>query len=164
MAIALAGRPKLLIADEPTTALDVTVQAEILALLRRLQEETGMAILLITHNWGVIADLCDRVVVMYAGQVVEVAGSQEMFDEPLNPYTLGLLQSHPALVEHGKSLAATPGSVPAPGAWPAHCRFADRCRFAADECFSDSVPLALAGGDRLSRCIRIDALRSRVKA
>ena len=95
IAIALAGRPRLLVADEPTTALDVTVQAEVLGLLRRLQAETGMAVLLVTHDWGVVADLCDRTLVMYAGQIVEEAGVQEMFDQPMHPYTLGLLASHP---------------------------------------------------------------------
>ena len=89
LALALAGKPDLLIADEPTTALDVTVQAEMLALLRRLQRETGMAVLLITHDWGVVADICDRTIVMYAGQVVERGGVQDLFERPLHPYTLG---------------------------------------------------------------------------
>jgi peptide/nickel transport system permease protein len=158
MALALAGRPKLLIADEPTTALDVTVQAEILGLLRRLQGETGMAILLITHDWGVVADLCDRTIVMYAGQVVEQCRTQEMFDTPLHPYTLGLMGSHPSLAEPGADLTAIPGRVPSPEAWPSGCRFAPRCEFARDECRAGPVPLFGLEGDRSSRCVCIDEI------
>jgi peptide/nickel transport system permease protein len=164
LAFALAGRPKLLIADEPTTALDVTVQAEILGLLRRLQQETGMAIVVITHNWGVVADLCDRTLVMYAGQVFEQGPAQEMFDEPLNPYTLGLLDSNPALVAPGSALTTMNGSVPTPGAWPTGCRFADRCRFADQDCVGKLVPILQLDEDRLSRCIHVEALRQRVNA
>jgi oligopeptide/dipeptide ABC transporter ATP-binding protein len=162
MALALAGRPKLLIADEPTTALDVTVQAEILGLLRRLQEETGMAIVVITHNWGVVADLCDRTLVMYAGQVVEQSAAQAMFDQPMHPYTLGLLESHPSLAEAGKPLSSMRGGVPSPGAWPSGCRFAARCRFATDACVAGPIPLLEADDDRLSRCIRVDQLIAEV--
>jgi peptide/nickel transport system permease protein len=162
-ALALAGRPKLLIADEPTTALDVTVQAEILALLRRLQRETGMAILLITHNWGVVADLCDRTIVMYAGQIVETAGSQELFDQPFHPYTLGLLESHPSLAEAGSPLAAMRGGVPSPGSWPLGCRFAPRCRFATDECTAAPIPLLTPERDRASRCVRVEQIFSEVR-
>ena len=154
IALALAGRPKLLIADEPTTALDVTVQAEILELLRRIQHETRMGLLLITHNWGVIADSCDRTEVMYAGQIVEGAPSQELFDRPLHPYTLGLLNSHPAAVRAGATLTTIQGGVPAPGSWPGGCRFASRCQFAAPECVAQSISLAPAGGGRATRCIR----------
>jgi len=161
-ALALAGRPKLLIADEPTTALDVTVQAEILALLRRLQRETGMAILLITHNWGVVADLCDRTIVMYAGQIFETAGSQELFDQPLHPYTLGLLESHPSLAEAGSPLVAMPGGVPSPGSWPLGCRFAPRCRFVTDECTTAPIPLLTPERDRASRCVRVEQIFSEV--
>jgi peptide/nickel transport system permease protein len=159
LAIALAGRPRLLIADEPTTALDVTVQSHILALLRDLQRETGMALLLVTHDWGVVADICDRVVVMYAGQIVEQAGAQAMFDEPLHPYTDGLLRSSPAVASPGQRLPSMAGRVPSPGAWPAGCRFAPRCRFATGECRQGPIPnMSLAGG-RESRCVHIDSLR-----
>jgi peptide/nickel transport system permease protein len=158
IALALAGRPKLLIADEPTTALDVTVQSEILALLRRLQQETGLTILLITHNWGVVADLCDRAIVMYAGQIVEAATVQQLFDQPLHPYTLGLLESHPSLVERGAPLTAMRGGVPSPGAWPSGCRFAPRCRFATSACTEASVPIAALDDDRQSRCIRVSEI------
>jgi peptide/nickel transport system permease protein len=153
IAIALAGRPKLLIADEPTTALDVTVQAEILALLKRIQRETGMGLLLITHNWGVVADICDRTLVMYAGQIVEASPSQELFDRPLHPYTVGLLNSHPALAPARASLTTMQGSVPAPGTWPAGCRFASRCRFVAPQCLETAIPLA-DQGERSTRCVR----------
>jgi peptide/nickel transport system permease protein len=156
LALALAGRPRLLIADEPTTALDVTVQAEILALLRRLQVETGLAILVITHNWGVVADICDRTLVMYAGQIVEQADVQEMFDRPLHPYTLALLQSHPAQATAGERLSIVGGRVPPPGSRPVGCRFAARCRFATEECAANAVPLLNVAEDRLSRCIRVD--------
>ncbi|MDW5595443.1 dipeptide/oligopeptide/nickel ABC transporter permease/ATP-binding protein [Conexibacter stalactiti] len=156
IALALAGRPRLLIADEPTTALDVTVQAEILALLRRLQEETGMAIVLITHNWGVVADICDRTVVMYAGQVVERCAVQEMFDRPLHPYTLGLLESHPSLATARGALPSMAGRVPAPGDWPAGCRFAPRCRYARAECEAAPVPVRTVEPDRVSRCVRVE--------
>ncbi len=159
LAFALAGRPQLLIADEPTTALDVTVQAEILGLLRRLQQETGMAIIVITHNWGVVADLCDRTLVMYAGQVFEQAPVQSIFDQPLNPYTLGLLESNPALVAPGAELTKMSGSVPTPGSWPQGCRFADRCRFVRDDCRSGPIELSHPDQGRLSRCLHIDALR-----
>jgi peptide/nickel transport system permease protein len=163
IAIALAGRPRLLVADEPTTALDVTVQAEVLGLLRRLQAETGMAVLLVTHDWGVVADLCDRTLVMYAGQIVEQAGVQEMFDQPMHPYTLGLLASHPSLATPGEPMTATPGGVPAPGAWPAGCRFADRCPFAVDACRGGPVSAVQPdGGDRLVRCVRAEELYEEV--
>ena len=164
IAFALAGRPKLLIADEPTTALDVTVQAEILGLLRRLQRETGMALVLITHNWGVIADICDRAVVMYAGQVVETSGIQDIFDRPLHPYTLGLLTAHPSLAEPRSRLSSIPGSVPTPGSWPAACRFSPRCRFATEECVTTAIPLVEVGPGRASRCIRVDQIFSKATA
>jgi peptide/nickel transport system permease protein len=156
LALALAGRPELLIADEPTTALDVTVQAEMLALLRRLQRETGMAILLITHDWGVVADICDRTIVMYAGQVVERGGAQDLFDRPLHPYTLGLLRSHPSLAHPGQPINALPGRVVPPGAWPSGCRFAPRCGFADDACRAGPVLLTEHSASRQARCLHTD--------
>ena len=161
IALALAGRPRLLIADEPTTALDVTVQAEILALLRRLQHETGLAILLISHNWGVIADLCDRTIVMYAGQIVESASAQEVFDRPLHPYTAGLLESHPSRAAPGARLNAMGGSVPSPGAWPDGCRFAERCRFANATCVTSQIPVRRIDDGRRSRCVRVEEIFSK---
>ncbi|THF85612.1 dipeptide/oligopeptide/nickel ABC transporter permease/ATP-binding protein [Deinococcus sp. KSM4-11] len=158
IALALAGRPRLLIADEPTTALDVTVQKEILTLLRDLQRDTGMAVLIVTHNLGVVADLCDRVIVLYAGQVFEDAGVYELFDRPLNPYTLGLLGANPAHAQPGQPLTVIPGRVPPPGSWPTHCRFAPRCAFAAPECLTSPIALAEPVDAHYSRCVRIDDL------
>jgi peptide/nickel transport system permease protein len=158
LALALAGRPDLLIADEPTTALDVTVQAEMLALLRRLARETGMAVLLITHDWGVVADVCDRTIVMYAGQVVERGGVQDLFERPLHPYTLGLLRSHPSLARAGSPIAALPGRVALPGAWPTGCRFAPRCGFADDACRAGPIPLTERGVSRQARCVHTEQL------
>jgi peptide/nickel transport system permease protein len=158
IALALAGDPRLLIADEPTTALDVTVQAEILALLRTLQSRTGMAVLIVTHDWGVVADLCRRAVVMYAGQVVEYADVGAMFDRPHHPYTQGLLAANPQLAVEGEPLPTIPGTVPAPGDWPTGCRFADRCRYATAECSAAPVPLTEQAAERLSRCLHSDQL------
>jgi len=158
IALALAGRPRLLIADEPTTALDVTVQADILELLRRLQLQTGMAILLITHNWGVVADICTRTLVMYAGQVVEEAAVQDVVDEPLHPYSLGLLRAHPAFAVAGQPMTALRGAVPPSGSWPEGCRFAPRCDFAVDDCTHGVIGLVTHGTSRAARCIRSDEL------
>jgi peptide/nickel transport system permease protein len=151
--MALASEPRLLIADEPTTALDVTIQAEILDLLRALRSERNMALLLITHDWGVVADTCDRAVVMYAGQVVEQGMVTQLVREPLHPYTRALLLANPQRgVPRGK-LLAIPGSVPAPGNWARGCRFSPRCGFATDECRSDDVALASLPDGRDTRCV-----------
>jgi oligopeptide/dipeptide ABC transporter ATP-binding protein len=158
IAAALAGGPRLIIADEPTTALDVTVQAEILDLLRRLQREENLAILMVTHDWGVVADLCQRAAVMYAGQIVEYAPVGQMIDAPLNPYTDGLLRSDLHRVAVGDELPSIPGSVPAPADWPVGCRFAARCPLATEACREKPIPLVATGEGRLSRCIRIDEL------
>jgi oligopeptide/dipeptide ABC transporter ATP-binding protein len=127
IAMALSCRPKLLIADEPTTALDVTIQAQILELLRKLQRETGMAILLITHDLGVVAENADVVAVMYASRIVECAAVEEVFDHPQHPYTRGLLHSVPKLGAHAMRLASIPGSVPNPARFPSGCKFHPRC-------------------------------------
>jgi peptide/nickel transport system permease protein len=153
IAAALAGDPQLLIADEPTTALDVTVQSEILELLRDLQREREMAILLVTHDWGVVADICERVVVMYAGQVVERAAVEVLFDRPLNPYTEALLAANPSNALAGGDLPAIPGSVPKPGDWPRGCHFHPRCRYAAADCVTREIPLLQPSKDRQTRCI-----------
>ena len=153
IAFALAGRPRLLIADEPTTALDVTVQAEILDLLHQLQQDLSMSILVVSHDWGVIADLCDRAVVMYAGEVVECADVLDMFREPHHPYTAGLLASNPHLALDGGKLPTVPGSVPAPEAWPRGCHFNPRCTYATDECRNHEIELGQAGNRRTVRCI-----------
>ncbi|WP_051791455.1 dipeptide/oligopeptide/nickel ABC transporter permease/ATP-binding protein [Amycolatopsis jejuensis] len=153
IARALAGRPKLLIADEPTTALDVTVQAEILTLLRKIQAEEGMAILLVTHDWGVVADICDRAIVMYAGQVVEHADLDSMFRRPLHPYTESLLASNPYHALDDEALPTIPGDVPKPGEWPSGCHFHPRCRYATAECREVVIPLRNPEPGRLTRCI-----------
>jgi oligopeptide/dipeptide ABC transporter ATP-binding protein len=127
IAMALACEPELLIADEPTTALDVTIQAQILDLMRELQRETGTAIVLITHDLGVVAEMCDRVAVMYAGEIVEETDVQSLFDDPRHPYTQGLIGSVPKLGEEREELAVIPGSVPNLIDLPEHCRFAPRC-------------------------------------
>jgi peptide/nickel transport system ATP-binding protein len=134
IAMALSCAPKLLIADEPTTALDVTVQAQILDLLRELQAETGMSIILITHDLGVVAEMADEVAVMYAGRVVERTAARALFEDPQHPYTLGLLGSIPRLDEERERLLAISGAVPPPFALPKGCRFNPRCPFAEEAC------------------------------
>jgi peptide/nickel transport system permease protein len=156
IALALAGTPRLLIADEPTTALDVTVQAEILALLRELGQRLGMAIILVTHDWGVLADLCDRAVVMYAGEVVELASVEDLYRSPRHPYTDGLLAANPHLAPVADKLPTIPGTVPPPSAWPAGCHFQPRCQYATDECGAGIIPLAEPEPGRLTRCIHAD--------
>lgn len=159
IAMALAGRPKLLIADEPTSALDVTVQNEILALLRQLQLETKMSVLFVTHNFGVVADLCDRVIVLYAGQIFEEADVFQLFDRPMNPYTKGLLLANPSNAQPGQPLPIIPGRIPSIGSWPTNCRFAQRCPYAAEECLAGPIPLLALDSERKSRCIRVDDLQ-----
>lgn len=154
IAMALAGEPELLIADEPTTALDVTIQAEILDLLRRLQAEHDMAVLLISHDWGVIADMCQRAYVMYAGQVVENSDVTAMFAHPRHPYTAGLLGSAPRRATPREHLAAIPGTVPDPTRWPTGCRFAPRCPLATAECTTAPITLLEPATGHRTRCIR----------
>jgi len=149
-----------LIADEPTTALDVTIQGEILDLLRRLQAETGMAIVLITHDLGVVADLCDRVAVMYAGEIVEIADVESVFDRPAHPYTRGLIDSNPIASKRGAPLPAIPGTVPSPINWPAGCHFGDRCPFCTPACLAGPAPLVSVAdvSPHDARCIRVGEL------
>ncbi|GIX11698.1 ABC transporter ATP-binding protein [Elioraea sp.] len=154
IAAALACRPKLLIADEPTTALDVTIQAQILALLADLQREFGMATMLITHDLGVVAQVVRRVVVMYAGKVVEEGPVEAVFARPSHPYTAALMRSIPALAEGQMRLPAIPGSVPAPGLWPPGCRFAPRCGHAVAACAAGVPPLFPVGPGHRAACIR----------
>jgi len=154
IAMALSCDPDLLIADEPTTALDVTVQAQILDLLRDLQAQSGMAIILITHDLGVVAEMADEVAVMYAGRVVERAPGTAIFDDPQHPYTLGLLGSIPRIEETRSRLLAIEGSVPAPFALPEGCRFHPRCVFAAPACTRVDPALRGLGADHQAACIR----------
>jgi oligopeptide/dipeptide ABC transporter ATP-binding protein len=152
IAMALACDPKLLIADEPTTALDVTIQAQILELLNRLQEELGMSIILITHDLGVVAETCDRVIVMYAGQVFEEGPVDDVFHDPQNPYTEGLLRSIPRLGHSEKRLAVIPGVVPAPTDWPTGCRFQARCPYGWEKTEKEEPPLFDIGPGRKNKC------------
>ena len=152
IAMALLCAPALLIADEPTTALDVTIQAQVLALMRELREETGTAIMLITHDLGIVAEMANRVLVMYAGEVVEEAGAAALFDRPEHPYTVGLLGAIPSLGARKSRLTAIDGLVPAATAMPAGCRFAARCPFAEDRCRSEAPALKPVREGHASRC------------
>jgi len=152
IAMALACEPRLLIADEPTTALDVTIQAQILDLLRTLQQETGTAVILITHDLGVVAEAADEVVVMYAGRVVEQAPVQALFDTPQHPYTVGLLGSMPRLDVAHQRLASIEGQVPDPLHPPPGCRFAQRCPFADAHCRAATPPLLEVSPQHWSAC------------
>ena len=134
IAMALANDPALLIADEPTTALDVTIQAQILELMRSLGAETGAAQIMITHDLGVVAEMADKVAVMYAGRIVEAGTTAQIFDDPQHPYTLGLMSSMPSLSGDQKRLVTIPGTVPTPANMPTGCRFAARCPFASERC------------------------------
>ena len=150
IAMALVCRPAALIADEPTTALDVTIQAQILDLLRRLQTELGLAILLITHDLAVVAEMCDRIVVMYAGRVVETGSAALVLRSPSHPYTAGLLASSRRRGVKGERLPAIPGMVPPPGRRGAGCLFSDRCNRALPKCFTDLPPLAPRGAGEVA--------------
>ena len=155
IAMALASKPDILIADEPTTALDVTIQAQILELLRELQRETGMAIIFITHDLGVIAELCSRVVVMYAGRMAEQAPIEPLFARPVHPYTRGLLASIPRLEDHPKTMLTTiPGVVPSVEDLPSGCRFANRCPYVKDLCNRDAPELVVASPGHRVACHR----------
>lgn len=155
IAIALACRPQLLIADEPTTALDVTIQAQILALINNLQKEKNMSVILITHDLGVVAETCDDVVVMYAGKIVERATAKELFSNPKHPYTLGLLNSIPKLGEKKKKLYTIPGIVPSLGKLPRGCRFQERCSLASSECKINEPELKKIDGEREVACFKV---------
>lgn len=151
IAIALAGAPRLLIADEPTTALDVTIQVQILEELRRLNEERQMAMLFINHDLGLIAELCDRVMVMYAGEIVETADVKTLFRSPRHPYTRLLLESIPRIDLERGQLKEIPGQVPAPGEFPEGCRFHPRCPYALEDCRQQRPPLTQANNSQF-RC------------
>ncbi len=157
IAMALACKPRLLIADEPTTALDVTIQAQILELLAEMKERFGMAIMLITHAMGVVAENAQRVAVMYAGKVVEEAPVEELFDNPRHPYTRGLIRSIPRVDRREASrarLEQIPGTVPSLLDLPPGCRFAPRCKFAIEACTEAEPPLRLIGPEHRAACIR----------
>ncbi|QOR34370.1 ABC transporter ATP-binding protein [Clostridium sp. 'deep sea'] len=152
IAMALACKPKLLIADEPTTALDVTIQAQILAEMDKLKQKLDMSILLITHDLGVVAEMADRVVVMYAGQVVEVSSVFEIFESPKHPYTIGLIKSMPTLHDEKEWLAVIKGSVPDPLQKPQGCKFHPRCVYAKEKCKTSSPPITELNNNSCVRC------------
>jgi oligopeptide/dipeptide ABC transporter ATP-binding protein len=156
IAMALASKPRILIADEPTTALDVTIQAQILELLRELKLQLGMAILLITHNLGIVADLADRAAVMYAGQIVESGPATELLADPLHPYTKALIAAIPKLEGEAARLKPIPGAVPRLGAWPQGCRFHNRCAQARPECALHTFELEQARPGHWVRCPYFD--------
>ncbi|HEY4552161.1 MAG TPA: ABC transporter ATP-binding protein [Bacillaceae bacterium] len=143
--------PSLLIADEPTTALDVTIQAQILNLMKKIQQETNMGILMITHDLGVVAEMCDRVIVMYAGRIVEEATVEELFEKPKHPYTQGLIQSVPKIGSPAKRLYSIPGTVPNPSNMPKGCKFAPRCKHVMDICHMKEPDL-LDDNGQMTRC------------
>jgi len=156
IALALACNPEVLIADEPTTALDVTIQAQIIDLLRRLQAQMGMGIVMITHDLGVVAECCDRVVVMYAGRKVEEAPVAELFDRPLHPYTRALMASMPSMNAGRARLAEIPGMVPAPSELGRGCSFAPRCAYATGRCRAEAPPLEAHGADHVAACFEVE--------
>lgn len=152
IAMALACNPKLLIADEPTTALDVTVQAQILDLMKDLKNKINSSVMLITHNLGVVAETCERVIVMYAGKIVEEGDVYSIFEEPKHPYTQGLLKSMPSATGEQEKLEAIPGVVPNPLNMPKGCRFSPRCNKAMDVCKQKQPELTILGEERTVRC------------
>ncbi|MDI6764133.1 MAG: ABC transporter ATP-binding protein [Thermodesulfobacteriota bacterium] len=154
IAMALSCQPKLLIADEPTTALDVTIQAQVLRLLKEIQGEMGMAVMLITHDLGVVSEIADRVAVMYAGRIVETGPIEAIFGEMRHPYTKGLWESIPQLKEKRRRLNAITGQVPDPMNLPAGCKFHPRCYLMIDDCKKEEPPLYPVNGEHFSRCLR----------
>lgn len=152
IAMALVCNPQILIADEPTTALDVTIQAQILDLMNKLKKEIGTSILFITHDLGVVAEICDSVVVMYCGRVVEKGSVNDIFENPSHPYTEGLLNSIPKLGVHVEELDSIPGNVPNPKYMPKGCKFAPRCKYAFDKCKEEEPEFTELGGGHQSRC------------
>ncbi|WP_409253181.1 ABC transporter ATP-binding protein [Bacillus sp. SCS-153A] len=157
IAMAMACDPKVLIADEPTTALDVTIQAQILKLMKQLNKEMNTAVILITHDLGVVAETCERLIVMYSGKVVEEGTVEEIFKNPQHPYTKGLIQSVPDMRFKKQKLYSIPGSVPKPGSIKHGCRFAARCEYAFDRCLSETPDLYETEPGHTSRCFLYDS-------
>lgn len=152
IAMALSCNPKLLIADEPTTALDVTIQAQILELMKELQDEFNTSIMFITHDLGVVAEVCDRVIVMYAGEIIEEGTVEDIFNNPSHPYTIGLLNSIPDLEREELRLQSIPGTVPTPNKMPVGCRFSPRCKHATNKCRMEKPDFQLVSDNHVSRC------------
>ncbi len=163
IAMALSCNPTLLIADEPTTALDPTIQAQIMELLVRLQKETGMSVLYISHDLGVIAEICDRVAVMYAGTIMEIASVHDLFYDPWHPYTIGLLRSMPRMDSSKEKLDTIEGTVPHFSEMPEGCPFAPRCKYASEPCRTGEMPPMTAYGGHSVRCWHKDAVKEAVK-
>ena len=156
IAMAMVCKPKLLIADEPTTALDVTIEAQILRLMKELRDETGMSVLIITHNMGVVAEICDYVYVMYAGKIMEQAETFELFDQTMHPYTRGLLDSIPRIGQNAERLHTIPGVVPNLLHLPQGCPFSNRCEYATDQCRTEKAQLHPVAPDHQVRCFRCE--------
>lgn len=160
IAMAMAGEPEFIIADEPTTALDVSVQKRIIGLLRTLQQDKGLGMLLVTHDFGLVAEMADEVAVMYAGEIIEQASVFEMFNHPVHPYTQALMNCRPESVAVGEKLTVIPGKVPAPGSWDEGCRFRSRCEFAAEIC-ATQVPLhAWQDVGHVARCVAVQEIHA----
>ena len=156
IAMAMVCKPKLLIADEPTTALDVTIEAQILRLMKELRDETGMSVLIITHNMGVVAEICDYVYVMYAGKIMEQAETFELFDHTMHPYTKGLLDSIPRIGQNAERLHTIPGVVPNLLHLSQGCPFSNRCEYATDQCRTEKAQLHPVAPDHRVRCFRCE--------
>ena len=156
IAMAMVCKPKLLIADEPTTALDVTIEAQILRLMKELRDETGMSVLIITHNMGVVAEICDYVYVMYAGKIMEQAETFELFDHTMHPYTKGLLDSIPRIGQNAERLHTIPGVVPNLLHLSQGCPFSNRCEYATDQCRTEKAQLQPVAPDHQVRCFRCE--------
>jgi len=155
IAMAMAGEPEFIIADEPTTALDVSVQKRIIALLRSLQRDKGLGMLLVTHDFGLVAEMADEVAVMYAGEIVEYASVTDIFDKPSHPYTQALMNCRPETARDTRELTVISGNVPSPGSWAKGCRFAPRCHLAEKRCEQPVALDAWSADKHLARCIRV---------
>lgn len=160
VAIGLSCRPQLLLADEPTTALDVTIQAQVLDMMRNLMHEKNTALLLITHNLGIVAEMCDYVAVLYGGEIVEYGSKREVFKDPCHPYTIGLFGAIPDMHGQGERLQPIEGVMPEPSDLPEGCKFHTRCPYAAEECRSGEVPVVELGGTHRCQCHRIEAVKA----
>ena len=160
IAMAMAADPDYILADEPTTALDVSVQTRIVALLRTLQQQRRLGMLLVTHDFGLVAEMCDDVCVMYAGEIVEQAPVRDIFDDPRHPYTRALMQCRPESAARGRPLAVIPGQVPPPGSWPRGCRFLDRCALADGACEAHPALDVWQQGVHRARCVHAGKARA----
>lgn len=158
IAAALACNPELLIADEPTTALDVTIQAQILELMKKLQKEFSSSLIMITHNLGIVSELCDRVAVMYAGQIIELGSVAQVFKKPMHPYTVGLLDSLPSITDKKDRLNVIPGLIADPSNLPKGCKFCDRCSFVMDICYQEEPPMIQVGSNHQVACFKYEEL------